>query len=696
MNLKRFFRKLIYFVLISLVLCTSFIYSEEIYSGIISAKQFWFYGSIALLFLVFAFDQLFSRMKSFLKPNIIDIALLTFYTYFFIRTVFTPYTPILYNTRFLNYSLLLIFYFVVKSIVSGLDFNKEKSSLNDEKNKREVISSTEILVLVLISTGLVQAIWGLLQLYGMTRSFHSGFKITGTFFNPAPYALYLAAIFPLALGNILHARGKVITNEVLLERHRAQGTEQTVLPATNQAQMTPEWLMTLIHKFIYYISLLTVISIILVLPATMNRASWLGATAGSLFVFIHRYNLIIRAKLYLYSTFRRVFAVAIVTLLIGLSGVGLYFLKKGSSDGKLLIWEVTTGKITEKPLFGHGVGRFEAEYNNWQAEYFKMHPSEMEEPKGMVAGNTKYGFNDYLEFGSETGIVGMFLFIGFIGMTIFFGFRKLKSHVTHSSGYYLYLLSAFISLIVLALISFPLYSLPTLIVFFFLTAIISSCITTDIFQVKELFTFNLLRLHRFFIFLILLSSSVFLLIFSRQQYKAYSIFDEAVMLYQTGSYKEACVSFSKVYAPMKFNGPYLQYYGKALNLNEEYQKSIEMLEHSMAYTSDEVLYTTIGDTYKALKRYSKAEESYRHASYMVPHKLYPLYLLANLYAETGQVAKALNMAEILLNKNVKVESTATEEIMQAMRKLIEKKKKEEDDFNYNAQIQKRGKNKINE
>jgi O-antigen polymerase len=53
------------------------------------------------------------------------------------------------------------------------------------------------------------------------------------------------------------------------------------------------------------------------------------------------------------------------------------------------------------------------------------------------------------------------------------------------------------------------------------------------------------------------------------------------------------------------------------------------------FTSDEILYTSLGDNYKAIKNYLKAEEAYRHASFMVPDKFYPLYLLANLYYETG-------------------------------------------------------------
>ena len=79
----------------------------------------------------------------------------------------------------------------------------------------------------------------------------------------------------------------------------------------------------------------------------------------------------------------------------------------------------------------------------------------------------------------------------------------------------------------------------------------------------------------------------------------------------------------------------------------------------------------IGDGYKVLKRYSEAEEAYQHASFTVPHKLYPLYLLALLYDKTGQKEKAVEVAERVLNKEVKVESEATEEIKAAMIKIIE-------------------------
>jgi hypothetical protein len=57
---------------------------------------------------------------------------------------------------------------------------------------------------------------------------------------------------------------------------------------------------------------------------------------------------------------------------------------------------------------------------------------------------------------------------------------------------------------------------------------------------------------------------------------------------------------------------------------------------------------------------------------MVPSRFYPKYLLAKLYDETSQHAKAVVTAKELLRKEIKIESTAVKEIQEEMRKVIEK------------------------
>lgn len=59
------------------------------------------------------------------------------------------------------------------------------------------------LLLAIIISGSIQAVYGNLQLLEYYPSNHSGFKITGSFFNPGPYAGFLSAIWPITLGMYL-------------------------------------------------------------------------------------------------------------------------------------------------------------------------------------------------------------------------------------------------------------------------------------------------------------------------------------------------------------------------------------------------------------------------------------------------------------------------------------------------------------
>jgi hypothetical protein len=107
----------------------------------------------------------------------------------------------------------------------------------------------------------LNALWGLRQLYGLEHSQHALFRLTGSFFNPGPYACYLAVVLPAAFGYLLR-----------------------------------DWnCMQVRFKLLYWrlyvrwgIALLTCAGIISVLPAAMSRASWLAAIGGCGFIaFFH-------------------------------------------------------------------------------------------------------------------------------------------------------------------------------------------------------------------------------------------------------------------------------------------------------------------------------------------------------------------------------------------------------------------------
>ena len=81
---------------------------------------------------------------------------------------------------------------------------------------------------------------------------------------------------------------------------------------------------------IKYLTLITIISILLVLPATMIRASWVGAIAGSMVVLQYKYHYLQHVKQFLSSPFRRILAMTLTIVIVALMGTGIYFLKKDS------------------------------------------------------------------------------------------------------------------------------------------------------------------------------------------------------------------------------------------------------------------------------------------------------------------------------------------------------------------------------
>jgi predicted Zn-dependent protease len=65
-----------------------------------------------------------------------------------------------------------------------------------------------------------------------------------------------------------------------------------------------------------------------------------------------------------------------------------------------------------------------------------------------------------------------------------------------------------------------------------------------------------------------------------------------------------------------------------------------------------------GELLPGHRRLANAKKQYQLAANTVPHKFFPLYLLAKLYNEAGQTGKAIAMAKELLSKKVKVPSKA--------------------------------------
>jgi tetratricopeptide (TPR) repeat protein len=470
-------------------------------------------------------------------------------------------------------------------------------------------------------------IFALLILSGiLSPVYHNRFKITGTFFNPAPYAGFLMASLPWAL----------------------------LLSSIKQN--------TLMKKAIYWVGCLSVCLILIAIPSTRSRAAYLGAGTVILVWIFYRYHPLLYLKRVLNSTLKRRMACFIIPLLVLSLCTGLYLVKKDSASGRLLIWKVAFRTVKEQPLTGHGFNTAQATLAPTQARYFAA--GNGTENEKMLAGSVRWVFNEFLQTASETGLVGLFLFLLVIGYALFYRFQAALSR-----KYFLSIGAARASLagiLVFGCFSYPFYSLPVTLLFFFSLAVLSAIGAIHLKTQKEAHHVR----GQIPVLLASLLLGVFYVEQIPKQRHAYWLWDEAGQLYQTGAYAEADKSFAEAYPVLSRNGLFLQQYAKSLSMEEKYPKAIGLLNQSTGYYQDEFTGIILGCCYQGLGEYDKAEKHYKQASHMVPHKFYPLYLLAKLYHATGQTEKAAAIAKKILGKAVKVTSKAIEEMKEEMKQLI--------------------------
>lgn len=496
------------------------------------------------------------------------------------------------------------------------------------------------LLLAIVVSGILQSIYGNLQLLGYYPSNHSGFNITGSFFNPGPYAGFLAVVWPVALGMYLF-RAKIIA---LVSSGQHKGTD-IKFKITN--------------AFFHYIPPLGIVTIMVVLPATRSRAAWLAVLTGSIVMLIYKYGILKRINSW--GSIKRIWVaiVAIIVLVMGLYGV--YHFKKGSADGRMLIWKVSTNIIKENPVFGVGFDRFKAHYMDAQAEYFV---SDLHSPAVMVADNTYYAFNEPLQFVVENGLFGMVLAMTFM-------FLLFKIRVTPEKNELKILgLSVLLTVLVFGMFSYPVQILPIKIV----------CVTTlallVVVEVKKYDFFSEIKGNVWGGKLAVVITASVLLLYSypymQSMGAAFLNWKRALDTYNYGLYEDSVEEFEKTYPTLHKDGDFLMNYGKALVMAGEHERAVKILEQAKHHLNTTIMETAIGDAHKALGNYSTAEAAYRHAANMIPHRFYPPYLLAKMYDESGQAEKAKAKAREILDKEVKVPSTAIREIRSEMEKILEK------------------------
>ena len=333
------------------------------------------------------------------------------------------------------------------------------------------------------------------------------------------------------------------------------------------------------------------------------------------------------------------FIVSVVILFIVAGGYSAYQLKKDSADGRTFIWKNTIELIKQNPL-GVGLGNFSGSYGHIQAAYFEA--GNYTEDEERVAGNPEYAFNEYLQICAEQGVVGFLLFIGIAGYSLYIGIKRKKIAATAS----------FVALLLAASASYPFSVLPFLIAFVFLLALINR-------DEKGIAIPKAVSMALVFCSLIIVS----LCLHNRYPtYEAYRKWNTLKYMYNAGNYKEAVNEYRAVYPLLSDQIQFLFEYAQCLSQSEHYEESNKVLEKAVRISCDPMLYNVMGKNCQAMKQYVEAEQCLIKASYIVPNRIYPYYLMMLMYMDAGETEKAKAAAQIVLIKEPKVQSTAVKEM----------------------------------
>lgn len=493
------------------------------------------------------------------------------------------------------------------------------------------------LLLAIAIGGIIQAVYGNLQLYGYYSSNHSRYSVTGGFFNPGPYAGYLASTFPVALGMFLF-NGNSSTDR-------------------KEKEHFFKWNLKHVVKYISLIGLVTISSIIV---SSQSRAAWVSIVLSGSYILISRYNLPVFVNRSFKNKLRKWVTISIALVILLSCAFGLFQYKKRSAEGRLFIWTVTSGMISDQPLIGHGFDRFKATYMHYQAVFFQTNSDQKGEG---VADDVVYAFNEPLQMVAEIGVIGLILYL--LILTFIFnttGDKKNKYVVLSKAG-------------LIAILSFSLFSYPADILPIKLNALVFMVILISYHKKVQLIKDGIRLTAPVGLkagFICILMPTIFY--FNSQLgklYNGYEWWDNAKLNYELKNVVESIEYFDKAYPALNKEGEYLINYGKALALLHHSHKAIYILNKARFFKNNSILQTALGDCYKQIKRYDLAEIAYKNARYMVPSKFYPVYLLVKLYGSTGQVNKAHETEAYLRKKDVKVHSKAIEEMRKEAQAIID-------------------------
>jgi O-antigen polymerase len=490
---------------------------------------------------------------------------------------------------------------VLTQIALGLSYFALKL-LSDRIEPQRVMRSFIHVALFILVIGIVVAF---LQYFGYLPSYYPSLGITGMFFNPGPFAIFIAG-FAVAVYAVI--------------------------------------LIEITTRNYFSVTLLGVlfISCLFFLIKSDSRSAWVGTGSSLAIVSLlfakarpnARFFFILRNRIFLLSS-------GILSLPVA---YWLYFLKEESAKGRNIIWGSAWSLIRDHWFCGIGTGNFAATFIYYQGQYLRECGTRTD---AILAGDTRFAFNDLLQLAAETGLTGTVLYI----VILYFLIRQLRGawQLAVKKKWCLLAFLSFTAILVVMMVAgqtaYPLQVISIAIVFWGSIAVFSVVLSGKRNQIAVNLSGHGTAVAAAVIGLICFYCSC-------QQMGTYLRWE----ILRAETHQSAA---NKIQAMLAFHGVdtdalYLQELAKLYMVRAEYGQAIPFLEKAIRLSPEKELYYDLGTCYEKCHQKRKAHDAFLLVKEAIPNLVKPRYLMAMLEYNTGDKKAFLSAADAALSFEPKI------------------------------------------
>lgn len=472
--------------------------------------------------------------------------------------------------------------------------------------------SAWIIIGSILTLGCYEAWIGALQIYGIETSRNSLYALTGTFQNPGPYSAYLMIGIVVGLSTLKDMSNRLVVKDI------PNALFMKKIPEKFHGKVKMLF-MTIAKLEWRHIVAIMVIVVAMVIPATWSRSAFFSIAVIMLWL----------SRQYYWK-----YRYAVWGFLI-LAGLGFYFIKQGSADGRMIIWQSAIATWLEKPWLGVGIGGFCNAFAEGMSILYERNVDLSS------AGVTDNAYNILVKILVEQGIIGALLAIVLCALALTTLYQNCKP-----------LFYGMSSLILFSMFSYPFDLLPYKIIAVIIVAWSESTngrILCDLGRYKIILLSCLL---------VSLAGQTYKLV--KESYEA----DESYTMIR-GFHDQAFIKDYYELLPLENDNPeFLFDFGKALREQKRYNDSNAILRKGIKCSADPMFYVLMGNNYRDMSHFNLAEESYNKAFSIMPNRIYPLYQLMMMYKDNGCKEDTKVLAKRIIEMKPKIESPATRDMKQ--------------------------------